>query len=96
MGSRLEAAIYLELLERGYEVHVGKVGDLKIDFVAVKNGVRTYFQVCLTLANQHTYEREVKSLKAVNDNYRKIILTQDLGNYDDNGIEQINVIDWMH
>lgn len=95
MGSRLEAAVYMELKERGYEVYVGRIGDLEVDFVAIKDGVKSYYQVCLSLNDDKTYQREIKSLKAINDNYSKIILTEDLGNYDDNGIQQRNVIDWM-
>ncbi|MBP2058828.1 putative AAA+ superfamily ATPase [Lactobacillus colini] len=95
MGSRLEGIVYLELKRRGYEVYVGRLGNKEIDFVAVKDGVREYYQVSLSLQDEKTYQREITPFLAIKDNYRKILLTQDPGNYNDNGIEQKNVIDWL-
>jgi predicted AAA+ superfamily ATPase len=95
LGWRLEGIVYIELLRRGYEVYVGTLGKLEIDFVAVKNGVTEYYQVSQTVADENTYQREVDGLKQIDDNYRKILLTQDLGSYNDEGIEQINVMDWL-
>ena len=45
---------------------------------------------------ESTFTREMRSLKAINDNYEKIVLTLDrftLGNYE--GIKVINVLDWL-
>lgn len=95
MGSRLENIVYLELKRRGYEVYVGSLGNKEVDFVAIKDGVREYYQVSLTVQDEKTYQREIAPFLAIKDNFRKILLTQDLGNYNDNGIEQKNVIDWL-
>lgn len=95
MGSRLENIVYLELKRRGYEVYVGSLGNKEVDFVAIKDGVREYYQVSLTVQDEKTYQREIAPFLKIKDNYRKILLTQDSGNYNDNGIEQKNVIDWL-
>lgn len=95
MGSRLENVVFMELKRRGYEVYVGSLRNKEIDFVALKDGVRQYYQVSLTVQDDKTYNREIAPFLAIDDNYQKILLTQDPGNYNDNGIEQRNVIDWL-
>ena len=95
MGSRLENIVYLELKRRGYEVYVGSLGTKEIDFVAIHDGVREYYQVSLTVQDEKTYKREIAPFLEVKDNYPKILLTEDPGSYDDNGITQNNVIDWL-
>ncbi len=96
LGFSIENIVYFELLRRGYKVNIGKIGNAEIDFVAEKQGVLTYFQVTADMTSQETFEREIRPLRAVKDNYEKIILTLDrftVGNYD--GIKVINVIDWL-
>ena len=63
--------------------------------ITIKNGVKTYYQVSLSVKDEKTYQREVRGLQKINDNFRKILLTEDPGKYNDNGIEQWNVIDWL-
>ncbi|MCL2865009.1 MAG: ATP-binding protein [Lachnospiraceae bacterium] len=94
-GNRLESIVFLELIRRGYEVYIGTIGDLEIDFVAIQGGITEYYQVSLTVQEEKTFEREVAGLKKIKDNYRKILLTQDMGSYNEDGIEQMNVIDWL-
>lgn len=94
-GHRLEAVVYLELLRRGCEVYVGQIGDLEIDFLAQKQGVTEYYQVAYSVLDEATYQREVTTFGKIDDNYRKILLTTDGGKYNDEGIEQINVVDWL-
>lgn len=94
-GHRLEGVVYLELLRRGYQVFIGNIGEFKIDFVAQKNGVTEYYQVSLTVEDDRTYQREVRPFQSIQDNYRKILLTMDNGRYNQEGIEQLNIIDWL-
>lgn len=94
-GSRLENIVYLELLRRGYEVYVGSLGSREIDFVAIKNGVKEYYQVSLSVKDEQTYQREVRGFQQIHDNFPKRLITEDSGYYNDNGIEQINAIDWL-
>jgi predicted AAA+ superfamily ATPase len=97
VGHILENIIYLELIRRGYDVYIGKVDNLEVDFVAInqQHGV-TYFQVAATVRDANTLQRELKSLQNINDNYPKIILTLDEDpDADYNGIIRINALDWL-
>lgn len=96
LGFSLENVVYFELLRRGYRVHIGKYGNREVDFVGEKRGILTYFQVTANMTAEETFEREMKPLSSIRDNYEKIVLTLDrftLGNYD--GIRVMNVIDWL-
>ncbi len=95
-GHILENVVYLELLRRGYEVYIGKNDDSEVDFVAINEKGDEYYQVCYTLTNEKTLERELKSLNNINDHNPKILLTADYTPYTShNGIKQINVFDWL-
>jgi predicted AAA+ superfamily ATPase len=96
MGRALENVIYLELLRRGYDVRIGKAGNLEVDFIAMNaNGVE-YYQAALTVRDENTLARELKPLESISDHNPKYLLTLD----DDpaashNGIRQINALDWL-
>ncbi len=95
-GYVLENVIYLELLRRGYDVYVGKVGDKEVDFVAIKQDTVEYYQVALTVRDENKLKTELASLQAISDHNPKYLLTLD----DDppanhNGIKQINAIDFL-
>ena len=96
MGHILENIVYLELLRRGYEVYVGKVGDSEVDFTAINAEGKEYYQVSQTVMEERTLKRELSSLDAIKDHNPKYLLTMDytpLTSY--NGIKQINVLDWL-
>jgi predicted AAA+ superfamily ATPase len=96
LGFSLENTIYFELLRRGYEVCVGRIGEQEVDFVARKNGRYAYFQVTANMTDQTTFDREIAPFIKIKDNYPKTILTLDrftLGNYD--GVEVVNAVDWL-
>lgn len=96
LGFSLENIVYFELLRRGYRVMIGKIGSTEVDFVAEKQGSYTYFQVTADMTAQETFEREMKPLRRIRDNYEKIVLTGDrltLGNYD--GIQVKYLPDWL-
>ncbi|MCO8297450.1 ATP-binding protein [Tetragenococcus halophilus] len=95
IGSRLETVVFLELLRRDYEIYVGVIENTEVDFVAIKQGVKEYYQVSYSVVDEETYNREVSSLKKIKDGYRKILLTADPGYANDEGIEQMNVISWL-
>jgi len=96
LGFTIENIVYLELLRRRYNVNIGRSGRTEVDFIAKKNDVYTYIQVTASLVDKNTFNREMRPLKQIEDNYEKIILTLDrytLGNYE--GIKVINIIDWL-
>lgn len=96
LGFSLENTVYFELLRRGYRVSIGRVDHTEVDFVAEKEGTYTYIQVTADMTAEETFNREIKPLTQIRDNYEKIILTGDrltTGNYD--GIKVINLTDWL-
>jgi len=93
----LENAVYLHLIQSGYKVFVGKIGDKEIDFVGEKGGVKIYVQVSLTIMNEKTQEREFDSLLLVQDNYAKYIVTLNdihLGN-NYKGVQCLNLKEFL-
>ena len=96
VGHILENVIYLELIRRGYEVYIGKINDLEVDFVAMLDNNVYYFQVAATVRDNKTLEREITPLVKINDHYQKFILTLDddpEANY--NGIRRVNALEWL-
>lgn len=97
-GHILENVVYLELLRRGYEVYIGKVGNSEVDFIALGDEGEEYYQVAYTVidADGKTLERELKPLESIRDHNPKYLLTMDLGPVvSHNGIKQMNVLDWL-
>ena len=96
VGHILENIVYLELLRRGYEVSVGKIDDVEVDFVARnQRGVR-YIQVASSVRDENTLRRELTSLQKISDNYPKVILTLDEDpEADYEGIRRINALEWL-
>ena len=96
LGFSLENMVYFELLRRGYKVTIGRVGNTEVDFVAEKQGAYEYFQVTADMTAKETFDREIRPLENIRDNYEKTILTMDRltpGNY--NGIQVRHLLDWL-
>ena len=92
----LENVVFLELLRRGYRVRVGSFRDREVDFTAEKEGRIEYIQVCLTMLDDTTFEREVRSMRAIDDNYPKTVLSLDTVVRDmPDGLIHRNVIEWL-
>ena len=97
----LENVVYFELLRRGYDVYIGKIEEYEVDFVAINNEGRIYVQVTDTLKridenDTKILDRELRSLKKINDNYEKIILTSDkIPVFNEDGIKIKNVLEWL-
>ena len=100
-GHILENIVYLELLRRGYDIFIGKVDEYEVDFVALNNDGRVYIQVADTLKgtdenDTRIMERELRSLKKIDDNYEKVIITSDkIPIANEEGIKIYNIYDWL-
>lgn len=90
-----ENIIYLELLRKGYNVRVGKIDNLEVDFVCTKGNEKIYVQVAYLLASSETIEREFTSLEKIDDNYPKYVISMDEFDMSRNGIIHINIIDFL-
>ena len=95
VGRILENIVYLELLRRGYRVSVGKVDTLEVDFVAESGDERIYYQVSASVLDPATYDREFRPLKRIHDNYPKYVLSMDDLPMGEDGIRQMNIIDFL-
>lgn len=96
LGHKLENVVYFELLRRGGDVYAGKSGKGEVDFVVQKHdGNREYYQVAYTVNDEKTLKRELSSLEKIKDSYPKYLLTTDFDNINYNGIQKINILDWL-
>lgn len=95
IGHQIENLVYLELLRQGYEVYVGKLDNKKIDFIATQNSTKIYVQVAMTALDENTLIRELDPFYKIKDNYRKILITADTIDLSRDGIEHINLYDFL-
>ena len=98
LGHILENIVYLELLRRGYEIHIGKVGSAEVDFVAINDEGEEYYQVAYTVndADGKTLARELAPLESIRDHNPKYLITMDFVPLTShNGIRQINALEWL-
>ena len=91
----LENIVYFEMLRRGYNVKIGKVDNLEVDFVCKKNDETIYIQVSYLLASEDTKEREFSVLENIKDNYPKYVLSMDEFDMSRNGIKHMNLIEFL-
>jgi len=92
----LENLVYLELLRRGYEVCVGKIGSAEIGFIATRQEDKVYIQVAQRIESEDTEQREYGRLLGIADNYPKYVLRADElagGNYQ--GIKTMHIAEFL-
>ncbi len=96
-GHIIENIVYFELLRRGYEVTIGKTDSLEVDFIATNSNDKKYYQVTYTMIDESVKNRELNSLKNINDNYEKTVLTMDklYNNTCEEGIKIKYLIDFL-
>jgi ATPase len=91
----LENIVYTELISRGYEVKIGRIKELEIDFIAKKLDKLYYYQVSYILGNEETRKREFRVYSLVQDNFPKYVLSMDRIDFSSNGIIHKNIIDFL-
>ena len=106
----MENIIYNELLIRGFNVDVGiiehmirnkngkqQLVQLEVDFVCNMGNNRYYIQSAFSIPDEAKMIQETSSLDKINDSFKKIIITQDLGKpwRNEKGYLIINILDFL-
>lgn len=96
-GPVLENITYVYAKSHDYSVSVGRIGKLECDFILRNNEMQySYVQVSYTIAlSKETEDREYRPLESIKDNYPKYVATIDSLLQQRNGIEHINLVDFM-
>lgn len=95
-GHAIENVVYFELLRRGYDVAIGKVGNAEVDFIASTTNEKKYIQVTESMMSEDVRRRELAPLQNIRDNYDKIVLSLETGldtSYE--GIKSEYLMDWL-
>ena len=96
LGAYIENIVYNELIYRGYDVKIGYLETNEIDFIALKDGKKEYYQVCYQIGdNEVTRDREFGAYKGIEDNYPKYVISTDTFDLSQDGIIHKNIIDWL-
>ena len=92
----LENVVYNELINRNYEVYIGKTKNGEVDFLAKKEGTVKYIQVTYEMeGHDNTIEREFGAYKSIEDNYPKYVISLDKVDLSRDGIIHLNLIDFL-
>jgi len=95
-GHIIENIVYFELLRRGYDVAIGKIGDREVDFIATNASEKRYIQVTESMNDPATRERELAPLRRIRDNYEKLVIAGDCDNpVTLDGIKLIKLTDFL-
>ena len=90
-----ENMIYNELINKGYEVYIGKTFKGEIDFIASKDKSIKYIQACYDLSNEETRNREFRAFDNIDDNYPRYVISKDSEDYSQKGIKHLNIFDFL-
>ena len=95
-GHAIENVVYFELLRRGYDVAIGKIGNAEVDFIGTTANDKKYIQVTESMLSEDVSKRELAPIQSIRDNYEKLVLTLELGldtSYE--GIKVVNLMEWL-
>lgn len=106
----MENLIYNELRRRGMDVDVGEITEtvakpdskyerrhLEVDFVCNQGFRRYYIQSAYRIDDDDKREQELRSLRKINDSFRKVVITWDsIPRYqNDDGISFVSLYDFL-
>lgn len=101
----MENIVYNELVMRGFNVDVGVVEvrdgfsrkQLEVDFICNLGSIRYYIQVALNIDSKEKNEQESKSLRNIDDSFKKIILVKEYIKpwINEDGILIMSMIDFL-
>lgn len=95
ISHNLENIVYNELIYMGYNVNVFNNDNNEIDFIAFKDNKKYYIQVAYSVAEDKAYEREFRAFNNIDNNSKKILITNDEINYSTSVIEHIKLKDFL-
>jgi predicted AAA+ superfamily ATPase len=95
VGQSLENIVYNELIRRGYSITIGKFKDKEVDFVCKKSNQTIYIQVSYIFTDENTIKREFGTLMKIKNNYPKYMISMDEFDMSREGIQHINMIDFL-
>lgn len=96
INKMIENAVFRHMLQQGFRITVGIIGDKEVDFVTENSGVKIYIQCAYLITDEKTRQREFGNLLSINDNHRKLVVSMDEpsgGNIE--GIEHIHLRDFL-
>ena len=95
-GHAVENVVYFELLRRGYDVSIGKIDNMEVDFIAISAEEKMYIQVTESMRSEDVRKRELAPLQKIRDHYPKLVLSPDPGpEASFEGIRSVNLIEWL-
>lgn len=90
-----ENVVYNELINKGYEVFVGKTTKGEIDFIASRSNEIKYIQACYDLSDEKTRNREFSAFDSIDDNYPKYVISMNDEDYSQKGVKCLNIFDFL-
>ena len=95
-GHLLENLVFIELKRRYKEIYIGKVLQMECDFICKDDkGLIAYYQVSLTVREQKTLDRELLPFSKIKNHFPKYLLTLDPEEPTYDGVQQINIVNWL-
>ena len=106
----MENIIFNELICRGFKVDIGNIEvvernkegrrvqkNLEVDFIARKGSKKYYIQSALSMDNEEKAEVELKSLRSIDDSFKKIVISKSYGKSwtDDKGVLRLGFMDFL-
>lgn len=97
-GPALENVLFSYLKYKNYNLSVGKVGNLEIDFIARKGSTEYYYiQVSKNIDDENTKKREYRPFYEIKEMYPRYLFVSDLIFQDNiDGIRNVNIVDFIY